>query len=325
MTEIGLLAYPGAQLAAIYGLTDLFRIATQMSASGAGFRVTHWSQRDGQLVRSFESGPDTEKPMSALIVPGTVEGVPPFPNMEPCLAWIGEKHRQGVTLCSVCGGGFVLADAGLLDGRRATTHWLFAKQLAEKYPAVRVESDHLVIDDGDIITAGGVMAWADLALRLVHRFAGPTVMLETARFFLVDPPGREQRFYSTFTPNLTHGDELVLQIQHWLQQNYAGSQSVAELAGRIQLGERSFLRRFQKATGLKPTEYVQSLRVGKAREALEFSQETVNEIAWKVGYEDPAAFRKIFRRLIGLSPKDYRQRFRPEVLQPTLGGANFTT
>lgn len=186
---------------------------------------------------------------------------------------------------------------------------MFASILAESYPQVRVCAERLLIEDVDLITAGGVMAWVDLGLRLVHRFAGPTVMLHTARFMLVDPAGREQRFYSSFTPNLNHGDELVLQAQHWLQQHYHQPHSVTALAERTQLSERTFLRRFHKATGLKPTEYVQSLRVGKAREALEFSKDSVNEIAWKVGYEDPGAFRKIFQRLMGLSPGDYRRRF----------------
>lgn len=316
MTEIGLLAYPGSLLGGIYGITDLFGVADEKCAEHGtpGFRLTHWRQREGQVIQDFESSPGQGRPLQAVIVPGTMEGVPPFADMDPCLAWLRQMHGQGTTVCSVCAGAFVLAAAGLLDGRRATTHWQFASLLAQMYPAVEVDSGHLIIEDGDIATAGGVMAWIDLALRLVHRFAGATVMLETARFFLVDPPGREQRFYSTFTPNLSHGDDLVLRIQHWLQQSYAQPHRVADLAERAQLGERSFLRRFQKATGLGPTEYVQRLRVGKAREALEFSQDTVNEIAWKVGYEDPAAFRKVFRRLIGLSPRDYRQRFRPEVL-----------
>ena len=313
MTEVGLLNYPGAQQAALHGLTDLFRVSTQMAKQhgGAGFRVTHWVMQEQRMVCSFDSEPGRDFEPAVVIAPGTMEGVPPFPNMEPCLDWLRERHRKGVTVCSVCGGAFVLAGAGLLDGRKGTTHWMFARQLAELYPKVMVDSDQLLIEDGDIITAGGVMAWVDLALKLVHRFAGPSVMLETARFFLVDPAGREQRFYSTFTPNLTHGDELVLQLQHWLQQNYAENQSIAELADKIQMSERTLLRRFQKATGFKPTEYVQSLRVGKAREALAFSTDTVNEIAWKVGYEDPSAFRKVFRKIIGVSPSDYRRRFSP--------------
>ena len=316
VTEIGLLNYPGAQLAAVYGMTDLFRIASQhcQEHGVAGFRVTHWSTQEGRMVRGYSSDSSSEEFPRTVIVPGTVEGIPPFPGMEPCLDWLRECHSQGVTLASVCGGAFVLGEAGLLHGRRATTHWLFANQLRERFPAISVDTDQLLIEDGDIITAGGVMAWIDLCLRLIHRYAGPTVMLETSRFFLVDPPGREQRFYSAFAPNLTHGDDLILQAQRWLQVNYAQAQGVAELAEQALLSERSFLRRFQKATGQKPTEYLQNLRVAKAREALEFTKDTVNEIAWKVGYEDPGAFRKVFRRIIGLSPGDYRRRFSPGVL-----------
>lgn len=301
MTEIGIFNYPGAQQAALHGLTDMFAIASGISLEHGGpqAKVSHWKLED--LERPAE--------IAALIVPGTLAGTPPFAGMESCTQWLRGLHGRGVTLCSVCGGAFVLASTGLLDGRTATTHWMFAARLMELYPAVRVDSDKLMIEDGDVITAGGVMAWVDLGLKLVYRYLGPTVMLHTARFFLVDPAGREQRFYSSFTPNLVHGDELVLQTQHWLQQHYAEAHSVTALAERTQLSERTFLRRFHKATGLKPTEYVQSLRVGKAREQLEFSKDSVNEIAWKVGYEDPGAFRKIFQRIIGLSPGDYRRRF----------------
>lgn len=301
MTQIGIFNYPGAQQAALHGLTDLFTIAGGIAQEhgGAPLKVSHWTLED--LPKNAE--------LAALIVPGTLAGTPPFAGMESCTEWLTGLHKRGVTLCSVCGGAFVLASTGLLDGRTVTTHWMFAARLHELYPAVRVDSDKLMIEDGDLITAGGVMAWVDLGLKLVYRFLGPTVMLHTARFFLVDPAGREQRFYSSFTPNLAHGDELVLQIQHWLQQHYAEPHSVTAMAERSQLSERTFLRRFHKATGLKPTEYVQSLRVGKAREQLEFSKDSVNEIAWKVGYEDPGAFRKIFQRIIGLSPGDYRRRF----------------
>ena len=302
MTEIGILQYPGSQQAALYGLTDLFTIAASFSQEhgGPGLTVSHHNLHNGQIAPAH---------LTALIIPGTLAGVPPFPGMEPYSAWLHARHAEGTTICSVCGGAFVLASSGLLDGRSATTHWLFAAELSRRYPKVKVEGDKLLIEDGDIITAGGVMAWVDLGLKLVHRFLGPSVMLHTARFFLVDPAGREQRFYSSFTPNLNHGDELVLQIQHWLQTHYAQPHSVTAMAERTQLSERTFLRRFHKATGLKPTEYVQSLRVGKAREALEFSKDSVNEIAWQVGYEDPGAFRKIFHRIIGLSPGDYRRRF----------------
>jgi transcriptional regulator GlxA family with amidase domain len=167
----------------------------------------------------------------------------------------------------------------------------------------------LIIDDGDIITAGSVMAWVDLGLNLIERFLSPIVMLATARFFLVDAADREQRFYASFAPHLGHGDKPVLKVQHWLQQHIAESPSVAAMATGVNLVKRTFLRRFHKATGMTPTRYLQHLRIGKARESLEFSMLTINEIAWMVGYEDPGSFRKVFQHIMGLSPGDYRRRF----------------
>ena len=172
-----------------------------------------------------------------------------------------------------------------------------------------MEPDKMVIEDGDIITAGGLMAWTDLGIRLVDRFLGPTVMIETSKFLLVDPAGREQRHYSSFAPKLTHGDEAILRVQHWLQSRAQGAVSVPSMAREAALEERTFLRRFKAATGVRPVEYVQHLRVGKARELLEFTRRTIDQIAWSVGYEDATAFRRVFHRIVGLSPGDYRRRF----------------
>jgi len=202
-----------------------------------------------------------------------------------------------------------LAATGLLAGRPATTHWFFAEAFRERFPDVRMEADRMVVDDGDIITAGGLMAWTDLGLRIVERLLGPSVMMETARFLLIDPSGREQKNYASFAPRLTHGDEAILKVQHWLQGRGAGPVAVAEMAGEAGMEERTFQRRFKAATGMTPVEYVQHIRVGKARELLEFTRRTVDQIAWSVGYEDAAAFRKLFHRITGLSPQDYRQRF----------------
>jgi transcriptional regulator GlxA family with amidase domain len=171
----------------------------------------------------------------------------------------------------------------------------------------------LVVDDNDIVTAGGVLAWADMGLSLVERLLGPTVMFTTARFMNMDPRGREQRFYSPFSPRLQHGDKTVLAIQHWLQAHVSSDCSVAELAERAGLGARTFLRRFVKATGMKPSEYHLRLRIARSRERLEFTRDTVEQIAVACGYEDPSGFRRIFKRVVGLSPGEYRRRFQRDV------------
>lgn len=316
IAEIGVILYPDVQLAAVYGLTDLFRIAGEMSLARGGpaapvIRVSHWRQAggDAEIECSFDSHPGNPFNPGHLIAPPSLVMPGKMQPMDGFASWLAARHAAGTTLCSVCAGAFVLGETGLLEGRPATTHWAFADALAERFPAIRVETDRMVIDDGDIITAGGILAWADLGLTLVERLLGPSIMLATARFLLVDPPGRRQQPYSSFVPRLDHGDAAILKVQHWLQATGARDHAVPTLAKRAGLEERTFLRRFSKATGLRPTQYAQQIRIAKAREALELSKRPVAQIAWEVGYGDAAAFRKLFQRVTGLSPAEYRNRF----------------
>lgn len=319
LVEIGLVIYPGVQEAAVLGLTDLFllanRLAKARSLDAMRLRISHWRAEEGSKapIRSFDSEPDAPgKGPAMVILPPTLGEPIAREAAAPYAEWLRARHAAGATLGSVCAGAFVLAEAGLLSGRAATTHWAYRDALAERFPDIALDADKLVIDDGDIITAGGYMAWTDLGLKLVDRVLGPTVMMETARFMLVDPPGREQRFYSPFAPRLNHGDEAILKVQHWLQARGARDVTLRTMAEHAGLEERTFLRRFRNATGLKPTEYCQHLRVGKARELLEATTRSVDQVAWDVGYDDPGSFRKVFARITGLVPGDYRRRFGAE-------------
>ena len=315
--EIGIMMYPEAQLAAIHGLTDLFVVANRVAAGlstkhRADLRVSHWQQigKSKIPVRVFITDLDAEilQPTVVIVPPSLSDPITPAAAL-PFSKWLKEQHEAGSVLCSVCSGAFLLAEAGLLDHRVATTHWTYAHKFSARYPDIKIQSDQIVIDDGDFITAGGVMAWTDLGLTLIERFLGPTVMMQTARFMLLDPPGREQRYYGNFSPTLDHGDLAVLKVQHWLQEQIGQPINVMMMAKCAKLEERTFLRRFHKATGLKPTEYFQHVRVVKAREILEFTDKNVDEIAWSVGYEDPSAFRKLFKKIVGLTPGEYRTRF----------------
>lgn len=315
VSEIGLLLYPDAQLAAVHGLTDLFRIAGFMAA-GRGIadppelRVSHWRVTEGEEPTcAFDSHPGGAHRLSHVVIPPSLVMPGDIRALDASARWLAGVHAAGTTLCSVCAGAFVLGQTGLLEGRRATTHWAFAQALAERFPSVRVDSDRMVVDEGDIITAGGILAWTDLGLTLVERLLGPSIMLETARFLLIDPPGRAQKPFGRFVPRFDHGDEPILKVQHWLQATGARDHTAAHLADRAGLEERTFQRRFKKATGLRPTEYAQEIRISRAREALEMTRRPIDQIAWEVGYGDPSAFRKLFQRLTGLTPADYRQRF----------------
>ncbi|WP_192983171.1 GlxA family transcriptional regulator [Pseudomonas sp. EggHat1] len=311
--EIGLLLYPGAQLAAVHGLGDLFSVANRMATGQERqavprLRVSHWQADEAGCVRRvFDSLPQGEEAPQVVILPPCLDGDATQPLAACYRDWLREQHGAGVLLASVCVGAFALAEAGLLDGRTVTTHWSLAAQMAARFPLVRVLPERMVIDDGDLITAGGLMAWTDLGLALVTRLMGPTIAAETARFLVIDLNRESQRHFSSFAPSLDHGDAAVLAVQRWLQ--VAADASLADMAAWAGLGERTFLRRFRAATGMKPTEYCQQLRVSKARELLEFTRQSIEQVAWQVGYSDSGAFRKVFIRLVGVSPGDYRRRF----------------
>lgn len=319
--EVGLVCDAGTSLAGIYGLTDLFTYAGDIvrkrrsGAASSPVRIVHWRLGDNQMdmIKSSDSHPYLPHLPTVLIIPGNLRATQQSLVGSSLIPWVRKRHEEGVVIAAVCGGVFLLAETGLLAGRQATTHWALSEEFSSRFPDVLLESDRMVIDYGDLVTAGGVLAWADLGLRLTERFLGQDVMLETARYMLVDPPGREQRYYSEFAPRTKHGDEVILKVQQWLWSQREQPVSVAEIADYALLEARTFLRRFTKATGMTPSEYQQRLRISRARELLEFSQRRVEQIASTVGYADAGQFRRIFRKIMGLTPSDYRRRFSAQV------------
>jgi transcriptional regulator GlxA family with amidase domain len=311
--EIGILLYPGAQQAAVLGMTDLLLTANIFARAKTNtvprIVVSHWhaSETTGAVERVFSSA-QTEGGPSVCVLPPALLG-PPETADPVTTEWLSSRHRDGMVLASVCTGAFVLGEAGVFVGRPVTTHWTYEDRFRATFPMARIDTDRLIVDDGDIITAGGPMSWTDLALTLISRFVGHQVMMQVARSFLLDPPGRQQSYYSGFAPRLDHRDESILRVQRWLEETDGKKVDVAALAERAGLEERTFLRRFQKATGYTTTEYWQRLRVARAKALLQDTSAAVDRIAWDVGYSDPSAFRKVFKRIVGLSPGEYRQRF----------------
>jgi transcriptional regulator GlxA family with amidase domain len=315
--EVGLVCDPGSSPAGIHGLTDLFTYACQFAAKRQDdrgpppVRITHWRADDGDTdVRCvYDSAPRATHAPTVLLIPGNERATLSPVDDSALVKWLRLKHAEGAVLAAVCGGVFILAKTGLLAGRQATTHWAFRDQFGAQFREVLTETDHMVIDHGDVVTAGGVLAWADLGLRLILRFLGPAVMRDTARFMNMDPPGREQCFYSGFEPRMRHGDQAILKAQLRLAAQRERPIAIAAIARHTCLEPRTFLRRFVQATGLKPSEYQQRLRVSRATELLEFSRRSVGQIAVSVGYEDLGGFRRVFRKITGLTPAEYRRRF----------------
>ena len=312
IAEIGLLIYPDCQLSAIYGLTDLFRIAGEWADGGRArrVRVTHWRAAAGQPPDCvWDSDPGTPHRLDYVVTPPSIVMPDRMRPMPQEAAWLHAQHKGGSRVCSICAGAFVLAESGLLHGRRVTTHWAFARQLAERFEDIEVADRNLVLDDGDVISAGGIMAWTDLGLTLVERLFGRSTMLSTARFLVIHPPRSTQLPFTEFIPDFDHGDEAILRVQHHIHADLTASLSLTDLADLARLGKRTFMRRFAKATSLNPTEYIQHARVAKARGILELTNRPMDQIAWEVGYKDPSAFSKIFLRISGVSASEYRQHF----------------
>ncbi|WP_192557954.1 GlxA family transcriptional regulator [Pseudomonas allokribbensis] len=316
--EIALLLYPECQMAAVYGLTDLFRIANEWATyphhenRHRRIRVTHW--RLDPLQRSIEccwdSDPAETHCPTFAIAPPSVAMPDRMPAMPHEAAWLKGLHRSGVIVCSVCAGAFVLAQTGLFSGRRITTHWAFAELLSRTCPDAQVVTDNVVIDDGDVITSGAILAWNDLGLLIVDRIMGPSVMLATSRFMLSEGVRNDQRPLQGFVPRLDHDDEKILLSQHYILSAPGINHSILSLSERSHLTERTFIRRFQKATGLNPAEYVRQVRMTKARDALQLGDRPITQIAAELGYDDASSFRKAFHSVVGMTPTDYREHFR---------------
>jgi len=298
--KIALIAYEGAQMSAVLGLGDILTVANRFAAEVGDRQTEHVVLHPGDL--------DRETGFDALVLPPNLTGGRGDKD-GTTNDWIADQHRGGAMLCSACAGAFWLGHTGALDGRPATTHWALDAEFRAAFPRAHLHPEHLLIDDHDIVTAGGVMAWVDLGLFLVRRWLGPDVVSRTCRQMLIDPQGREQRNYRSFRPRLDHGDGPIRDLQYWMEKNSASECALSSLAARAGMSERTFQRRFAQATGLSVTRYVQELRIEKARGLLERTTMPVSEICWAVGYGDASAFSRLFRSICGVSASEYRRRF----------------
>lgn len=321
-TSIGIIEYPGAMTSAVLGLMDMFHLANNVGARNARtdlpkFSLSRWQADDSVILRSDSLAlvKEEEVFLDVVIVPPSISGTYYEAPQHALVDWLAKQHTRGAIACSACAGCFILAETGLLNGRRATTHWDFSSRFAQRFPRVGLDTDQALINDGDIITAGGLMSWMDLGLELVGQFTHPTVMIELGKFLVIDTGRREQRYYKKFVPRLGHGNAAVVKVQHHIHRHFQAELTIQALAGHCHLGERTLLRQFSNATGLTPTEYIQNVRVQKARELIETSKLPIEIVATRVGYEDAGAFRKIFKRLTGLSPREFRVRFSAPVSQ----------
>ena len=226
--------------------------------------------------------------------------------------WINRMHRQGALLCSACSGVFLLAETGAFAGKDVTVHWGYDAAFRAAYPDIPTYPDKVLIvsgDNSDLVTSGAAMTWHDLVLYLISRFVGTATAQSVARFFALQWHHDGVSPFVVFKGRTDHGDALIRDLQDWLSGSFSLASPIEEATKRSGLPERTFKRRFKAATGFSPLDYVQRLRIEHAKRLLEDNLLPIEEIAWKCGYEDPAFFRRLFRRITGMTPGSFRRRF----------------
>jgi transcriptional regulator GlxA family with amidase domain len=248
-----------------------------------------------------------------LIVPGGEGSRRADPEL---VGWLRARARQAERLVSVCTGAFLLAEAGLLDGRRVTTHWSYCAALATRYPAISVDPDPIFVRDGNVATSAGVTAGIDLALALVEDDLGRDAALDIARHLVVflRRPGNQAQFSAQLAGQLANREPLR-DVQRWIADHPAADLSVEALASQASLSPRQFARAFAAEVGVPPGRYVDRVRLETARRRLEDTADGVEQTARACGYGTPEAMRRAFVRALGVSPGEYRRRFRPTATQ----------
>lgn len=280
------------------------------------FRVTTASA-DGEAVEC--DGPLYIKPMAAIkdihradliFIPTTGLSIDDVVERNaPVVPWLKRWHERGAEIASVCSGVGLVAETGMLDGRRATTHWGLAQRFREKYPRVKWMPELMVTEDHGFYCGGGVHAALDLSLYLVEKFCGHEIAMQSAKALLIETPRAWQAGFAVVPLKTDHSDDSISNAQDWLHENFHRTFPLDAPARRVGMSLRNFVRRFKQATGDSPLAYLQKLRIAAAKRLLENDHRSIQEISGAVGYQDVAFFRSLFERHTGVSPSAYREKF----------------
>ena len=317
MRDVVVVAFEGFQSLDVTGPLEVFAAATEaLGDPAAGYRAQVLTT-DGAPVRS-SSGLvivphgvlGDARVIDTLVVAGG-HGTRPALAQAELIAWLREAAPRCRRVTSVCSGAFLLAEAGLLDGRRATTHWSVCDLLARRYPGVNVDSDPIYVRDGDVWTSAGVTAGMDLALALVEEDHGRELALDVARrlvLFLRRPAGQSQ--FSAHLAAQTADREPLRELQGWIAEHPGDDLSVEAMARRVAMSPRHFARAFRAEVGTTPARYVERVRLEAARRRLEESDDAVERVAGECGFGTAETMRRVFLRALGVPPAEYRRRFR---------------
>jgi transcriptional regulator GlxA family with amidase domain len=316
--RVVILAFPGVQPLDVVGPAEVFAGADALAGGGA-YRVEVVAKEPGAIIGGRSSGygiapkMTTDRcrgPIDTLMVAGGV-GVAAAENDEALIGWIRSAARRSRRVTSVCSGSFLLARAGLLEGRTVTTHWSACAELERRHPELSVDPNPIFVRDGDVWTSAGVTSGMDLALALVEEDLGREIALEVARWLVLflRRPGGQAQFSSHLEAQLAERRP-IRELQSWIGDNLDSDLRVETLAERAAMSPRNFARFFRREIGMTPAAYVEELRVERARQLLEESAEPVDVISTRCGFGTPETMRRAFGRRVGVAPAQYRARFR---------------
>jgi transcriptional regulator GlxA family with amidase domain len=314
-TPIYIGCFTGAELLDIAGPTSVFSTATSLLRRKSGYDVRLVAERAGPVVTSSGVTLTAEQALGSvrgaidtLIIPGGLQGA--LDSASPLVPIVSRLAPRVRRLASVCSGAFILSRAGLLDGRAAVTHWAACDQLRRSNPRCRVEDDRIFVRDGNVWTSAGVSTGIDLALAMVEEDHGAQLALEISRWLVVylRRPGGQSQFSAPLAAQVAERDG-IRKLLLWMSENVQADLSVAALAQRASMSERTFARVFNAETRFTPAAYVERLRVDAARRTLESSKKSVKQIARLCGFGTVETMHRAFRRSVGSTPLEYRARF----------------
>jgi transcriptional regulator GlxA family with amidase domain len=324
--HVSLIAIPDAVISTLGGIYDVLNAFPAVAEiddtvpADAPFEVEIVGESEGPIVladglplrvqRSLEEIDRTDIVIvPSLLVSGAVWQKGRYPRL---VDWLRQMHERGARLCSACSGIFLLGETGLFEGKPATVHWAYADKFRKSFPEIPAAPEKVLVttgQDGRLISSGASTSWHDLVLHLVAESAGEAAALGIARYYALEWHRDGLAPYFIFSPSRDHGDSLILGCQDWLAVNFSVASPIEEVTKQSGLTSRTFKRRFTKATGLTPITYVQTLRIEASKRRLETRDASIDDISWEVGYEDPAFFRRLFKRLTGITPGSYRRKF----------------
>ncbi len=230
------------------------------------------------------------------------------------IPWIKKQYKNGAEVASLCLGAFLLASTGLLKGRKCATHWMAANNFRAMFPDVELVTEKIITDEQGIYSSGGAFSYLNLILYLIEKFAGREIAILSAKVFAIELDRENQSSFTIFQGQKAHEDKPVIKAQEFIEHNFQDRITVDQLASMFAMGRRSLERRFKKATCNTVNEYIQRVKIEAAKKSFETTRKNINEIMYEVGYNDTKAFRTIFRKITGLSPLEYRNRYNKEAL-----------